>query len=107
MAEPEILLNSVNAVLEDPLVDIAVVWLQLMEGYTDLLIDLFTQIKMKAQKPFIVCWVAASETALQRLGEIGVAVMRGADPAIEAVAGLVQYREARDAWRAAGILVLY
>ena len=100
LAEPEILLNSVNAVLEDPLVDIAVVWLQLMEGYTDLLIDLFTQIKMKAQKPFIVCWVAASETALQRLGEIGVAVMRGADPAIEAVAGLVQYREARDAWRA-------
>jgi acyl-CoA synthetase (NDP forming) len=104
LAEPEILLNSVNAVLEDPLVDIAVVWLQLMEGYTDLLIDLFTQIKMKAQKPFIVCWVAASETALQRLGEIGVAVMRGADPAIEAVAGLVQYREARDAWRAEKML---
>ena len=104
LAEPEILLNSVNAVLEDPSVDIAVVWLQLMEGYTDLLIDLFTQIKMTAQKPFIVCWVAASDTALQRLGEIGVAVMRGADPAIEAVAGLVQYREARDSWRAEKVI---
>ncbi len=104
LAEPEILLNSVNAVLDDPSVDIAIVWLQLMEGYADLLIDLFTQIKLKAQKPFIVCWVAASDLALRRLGEIGIATMRGADPAIEAVAGLVQYREARDAWRAGKLI---
>lgn len=100
LADPKILLDSVNAVLEDPAVDIAVVWLQLMEGYADLLIDIFREIKATAKKPFIVCWVAASDAALVRMSEIGVAVMRGADPTIEAIAGLVQYREARDAWRA-------
>lgn len=104
LADPKILLDSVNAVLDDPAVDIAVVWLQLMEGYTDLLADLFAEIKLKAQKPFIVCWVAASDMALQRMGEIGIATMRGADPAIEAIAGLVQYREARDAWRTEKVL---
>lgn len=104
LADPKILLDSVNAVLDDPAVDIAVVWLQLMEGYTDLLVDLFAEIKLKAQKPFIVCWVAASDMALQRMGEIGIATMRGADPAIEAIAGLVQYREARDAWRAEKVI---
>ena len=100
LADPKILLDSVNAVLEDPAVDIAVVWLQLMDGYADLLIDIFREIKATAKKPFIVCWVAASDAALVRMSEIGVAVMRGADPTIEAIAGLVQYREARDAWRA-------
>lgn len=100
LADPKILLDSVNAVLEDPAIDIAVVWLQLMEGYADLLIDIFREIKATAKKPFIVCWVAASDAALLRMSDIGVAVMRGADPTIEAIAGLVQYREARDAWRA-------
>lgn len=100
LADPKILLDSVYAVLDDPAVDIAVVWLQLMEGYADLLVDLFTEIKSNAQKPFIVCWVAAPDRALQKLSEAGIATMRGADPAIEAVAGLVQYREAREAWQA-------
>ena len=100
LADPKILLDSVIAVLADPAVDIAVVWLQLMEGYADLLVEIFSEIKAKAKKPFIVCWVAASDKALRQMSEIGIATMRGADPAIEAVAGLVQYREARDAWRA-------
>ncbi len=100
LADPKILLNSVNAVLADPSVDVAVVWLQLMEGYVDLLLDIFRDIKATATKPFIVCWVAASDTALVRMSELGIATMRGADPTIEAIAGLVQYREARDAWRA-------
>jgi acyl-CoA synthetase (NDP forming) len=99
LADPKILLDSVNAVLEDPSVDIAVVWLQLMEGYVDLLIDIFRDIKATAKKPFIVCWVAASDAALARMSELGIATMRGADPTIEAISGLVQYREARDAWR--------
>ena len=100
LADPKILLNSVIAVLADPAVDIAVVWLQLMEGYTDLLVEIFAEIKAKANKPFIVCWVAASDNALQRMSETGIATIRGADPVIEVVAGLVQYRETRDAWRA-------
>lgn len=99
LADPKILLNSVIAILEDPSVDVAVVWLQLMEGYVDLLVEIFAEIKEKASKPFIVSWVAASDNALRRMSEIGIAVIRGADPAIEAVAGLVQYREARDVWR--------
>ena len=100
LADPKILLNSVIAVLADPAVDIAVVWLQLMERYTDLLVEIFAEIKEKADKPFIVCWVAASDNALRRMSETGIATIRGADPVIEVVAGLVQYRETRDAWRA-------
>ncbi len=99
LADPKILLDSVKAILEDPSIDIAVIWLQLMEGYVEQLIDIFSEIKATAKKPFVVCWVAASDTALARMSELGIATMRGADPTIEAIAGLVQYREARDAWR--------
>lgn len=100
IADPSILRESVVAVLEDPGVHVAVVWLQLMETYVDVLVDIFGRIKAQAKKPFVVCWVAAPETALVALRARGIPVLRGAEPAIDAVAGLVRYAEARSGWLA-------
>ena len=100
IADPSILRESVIAVLADPQVHVAVVWLQLMDAYVDVLADIFGQIKEAAQKPFVVCWVAAPEAALAALRQRGIAVLRGAEPAIDAVAGLIGYAEARRHWLA-------
>ena len=48
----------------------------------------------------MVCWVAAPEAALTALRARGIAVLRGADPAIDAVAGLIRYAETRRNWLA-------
>jgi acyl-CoA synthetase (NDP forming) len=69
-----------------------------MDAYVEVLADLFGQIKARAQKPFVVCWVAAPEAALAALRQRGIAVLRGAEPAIDAVAGLIGYAEARRRW---------
>jgi len=98
IADPSILRESAIAVLDDPGVHVAIVWLQLMDAYVDVLAELFGQIKAQAQKPFVVCWVAAPEAALTALRERGIAVLRGAEPAIDAVAGLIGYAEARRRW---------
>jgi acetyltransferase len=100
IADPSILRESVIAVLEDPGVHVAIVWIQLMETYVDMLVDIFGQIKAQTNKPFVVCWVAAPEAALGALRARGIAVLRGAEPAIDAVAGLIRYAEARRHWLA-------
>ncbi|MDP1717326.1 MAG: acetate--CoA ligase family protein, partial [Burkholderiales bacterium] len=64
------------------------------------LIDIFKEIQTQATKPFVVCWVAAPERALSALRAYGIAVLRGAEPAVDAVAALVQYAEARRHWLA-------
>jgi acetyltransferase len=100
LAKPAILRESVIAVLDDPGVHIAIVWLQLMETAVNMLVGIFEQIKAQTNKPFVVCWVAAPETALLALRARGIAVLRGAEPAIDAVAGLIRYAEARRNWLA-------
>ncbi|MDP2639633.1 MAG: acetate--CoA ligase family protein [Betaproteobacteria bacterium] len=100
LANPSILRESVITVLEDPGVHVAVVWLQLMETAVDMLVGIFEQVKAQARKPFVVCWVAAPEAALLALRACGIAVLRGAEPAIDAVAGLIRYAEARRNWLA-------
>ncbi len=100
IADPAILREAMMAVLDDPGVHVAVVWLQLMDAYVEVLAELFGQIKAQALKPFVVCWVAAPDTALAALRERGIAVLRGAEPAIDAVAGLIGYAEARRHWLA-------
>jgi len=100
IADPSILRESVIAVLDDPGVHVAIVWIQLMDAYVGVLADIFGQIKVRTQKPFVVCWVAAPDAALLALRERGIAVLRGAEPAIDAVAGLIGYAEARRCWLA-------
>ena len=98
IAEPALLRDSVRIVLSDPEVHVGIVWLQLMDAYVDVLINIFEEIRTGAVKPFIVCWVAAPERVLKVLRERGIAVLRGAEPAMDAVAALVRYADARRQW---------
>jgi acetyltransferase len=100
VAEPALLRDSVRIVLSDPEVHVGIVWLQLMDAYVDVLIKIFEEIQASAAKPFIVCWVAAPDSALKTLRERGIAVLRGAEPAVDAAAALVRYAEARRHWLA-------
>jgi len=85
--------------MADPDVHIGIIWLQLMDAYVDALITIFEEIKAQVTKPFVVCWVAASDTALHALRARGIAVMRGAEPAVDAVAALVRYAAIQQRWQ--------
>ncbi|MBI1989248.1 MAG: acetate--CoA ligase family protein [Betaproteobacteria bacterium] len=98
VAEPGLLRESVRIVLSDPQVHIGIVWLQLMDAYVDSLVMIFEELKSQVSKPFIVCWVAAPEKALRELRARGIAVLRGAEPAVDAAAALMRYAEARRNW---------
>ncbi len=98
IADPGLLRESVRIVLDDPGVDIAIVWLQLMEAYVDALVTIFEEIRATAAKPLIVCWVAAPERALKALRDRGIAVLRGGEPAADAAAALARYAQARHDW---------
>jgi acetyltransferase len=100
VAQPELLRDSVRIVLDDPQVHAGIVWLQLMDAHVDVLVRIFEEIKAQASKPFVVCWVAASDRAVKLLHERGIAVLRGAEPAVDAVRALVQYGAARRQWLA-------
>ncbi|MBE2278405.1 MAG: CoA-binding protein, partial [Rhodobacteraceae bacterium] len=100
IADPTILKDSVTAVMEDPGVDAVVVWLQLMDGFVAPLVETFRQICETATKPLVVSWVAAPEAGLQGLRDLGLCVLRGGEPAIEAIAALCRWGEARERWQA-------
>jgi acetyltransferase len=95
VAEPALLRDAVRIVLSDPQVHVGIVWLQLMDAHVDTLLSIFEEIRDQAKKPFIVCWVAAPEKALHGLRSRGIAVLRGAEPAVDACAALVRYAQAR------------
>ncbi len=95
LMNPAVLRDSVVRILDDPNIHIAVVWLQLMHDHVDMLVDIFKQTKDLTKKPFMVAWVGASDEALEKMRGIGVCCLRGGEPAIDAVAGLVQFAMAR------------
>ena len=95
LAEPQILKDSVAVVLEDPSIDIAVVWLQLMHGYSDLLIEVFADIQKRVSKPFVVCWIEPPERARDALRDMGICVITATEQAVEAAGGLIDYGVAR------------
>ncbi len=98
VADPRLLLDSVRIVMDDPQVHVGIVWLQLMDGHVDHLSEIFNKINEIVNKPWVVCWVAAPDAALAKLRAAGIAVLRGAEPAVDAVAALVRYAEARRNW---------
>lgn len=100
LAEPKILIDSIKIALEDPGIDSCVIWLQLMHGYSDLLIDIFKDVKANVTKPFVVCWLEAPEKALRELREHGIYVIGATERAVDVVAGLVRYGEARARYEA-------
>jgi acetyltransferase len=98
VADPQLLYDSVRIVLEDPGVHVGIVWLQLMDGHVERLVEIFNRINKISTKPWIVCWVAAPDAALLKLRAAGIPVLRGAEPAVDAVAALVRYAEVRRNW---------
>ncbi len=91
VARPELLRESVVALMDDPNVHVGIVWLQLMTAHVDTLVRIFTEIRDRTTKPFFVCWVAAPPEALQRLRELDIAVFPAGERAVEAAAALVRY----------------
>lgn len=107
IARPELLRESVVALLDDPGIHIAVVWLQLMTAHVDKLVAIFREIQQRSHKPWFVCWVAAPERALALLRAEGIAVFTAGERAVEAAAALARHgefsrRHAADATRAVG-----
>jgi len=100
VSDPNLLLDSMRIMMGDPAVHIGIVWLQLMDAHVDRLVEIFNKINELITKPWVVCWVAAPDAALVKMRELGIAVLRGAEPAVDAVAALVRYAEARRNWLA-------
>ncbi len=95
LAEPEILSESVKITLADPGIHCCIVWLQLMHGSAELLADVFKEIRSCVDKPFVVCWLEAPEKALRLLRDADICVIGATERAVDAIAGLVQYGQAR------------
>jgi acyl-CoA synthetase (NDP forming) len=95
LADPALLKNRVAIVLDDPEIDIAVVWIQLMHSKADVLIETFREIKAQAKKPFVVCWIEAPAGAREKLAEMGIALIPATERAVDAAAGLVEFAAAR------------
>ncbi|EXL04925.1 acetate--CoA ligase family protein [Aquamicrobium defluvii] len=91
VAKPELLTESVVALLDDPNVDIGIVWLQLMTDHVDKLVAIFSELQARTTKPFLVCWVAAPKEAVVALRKQGIAVFGAGERAVEAAAALAKY----------------
>jgi acetyltransferase len=98
LAEPELIRSTMKQVLADPAVDIALLWVRLMDNYVDLMVDMITDISASTDKTFVVSWLAPPQAALNALRERGICVARGAAQGINALAGLVRYAQARTRW---------
>ena len=94
VARPELLSESVVALMDDPQVHVGIVWLQLMTAHVDTLVRIFAEIQARTTKPFFVCWVAAPPEALSRLRALGLVVYTAGERAVEAAAALVRYHAA-------------
>lgn len=97
VAKPELLSESVVALLDDPSVHIGIVWLQLMTAHVDKLVAIFGEIQRRTTKPFFVCWVAAPDEAVRRLRAMGLAVFPAGERAVEAAAALARWHAYRRA----------
>ncbi|MEO5695503.1 MAG: acetate--CoA ligase family protein, partial [Burkholderiaceae bacterium] len=91
VARPELLCESMVALLNDPNVHVGIVWLQLMYAHVDTLVKVFKEIHSRTTKPFFVCWVAAPQDAVAQLRDVGIVVYGAGERAVEAASALAQY----------------
>ncbi|MCP1673630.1 acetyltransferase [Natronocella acetinitrilica] len=98
IAEPEIFRDSVIAVMDDPAVDIGIVWFQLMHEFVDQLMDVFRAIREGVSKPVLVCWVAGPADGISQLRELGFPVFRSASAALNAAGAAARFGKHRAAW---------
>ena len=100
LVDPTLIQRSIEIVMEDPNVHVAIMWLSLTEKLWQMNVDIFKAIKAKYDKPLVVCWVSIPEPALLALRAAGIPVIRSAEPSVDALAGLVHFSQARRRWLA-------
>jgi acetyltransferase len=98
IADPGLLRASLEAVLQDPGVDVAIFYLGLMARFADQVVANLREAYAGASKPLVVAWVAAPETARAALREAGICMLPSATRAVDAVHGLVEFAERRRQW---------
>ncbi|WP_028226353.1 acetate--CoA ligase family protein [Paraburkholderia ferrariae] len=99
MFSPGLVCEAFELVLNDPNVDIGIAWMGSTRD-VDFMVKAFSDLRARVQKPFVLSWVGAEDDAVQRLTAANVAVLRGPEPAVDAVAALVRHAEMRRHWQA-------
>jgi acetyltransferase len=100
LVNPALMRDSLKILLSDPKVDIAIVWLSFTDKYAEITVQSFVEAKAQTDKPFVVCWMGIPDIAAKLMREHGIPYLRSAEPAVDAVAALVRYAEARRHWLA-------
>jgi len=98
LVNPALMRDSLKILLSDPQVDVAIVWLSFTDKYAEVTVQSFVEAKAQTSKPFIVCWMGMPDIAAKLMREAGIPYLRSAEPAVDAVAALVRYAEARRNW---------
>ncbi|MBX3650736.1 MAG: acetate--CoA ligase family protein [Burkholderiales bacterium] len=100
LVNPALMRDSLKILLSDPKVDIAIVWLSFTDKYAEITVQSFVEAKAQTDKPFVVCWMGIPDIAVKLMREHGIPYLRSAEPAVDAVAALARYAEARRNWLA-------
>src|SRR5262249_38903921 len=95
IAEPALLAKSLELVLADPRVDVAIFYLGLMERAALKIAQDLERVAKASAKPLVVAWAGAPESGLRALREAGVCVLPSATRAVDGVHGLVRFAERR------------
>lgn len=95
LVDPSIMRESLKILLSDEGVDMAAVWLAFTEQHADVTVQTFAEAKAQTDKPFVVSWVGIPDAAAAKMREHGIAVLRGAESAVDALAALATHAEAR------------
>ena len=98
LVNPALMRDSLKILLSDPKVDAAIVWLSFTDKYAEVTVQSFVEAKAQTSKPFVVCWMGMPDIAVPLMRKAGIPYLRSAEPAVDAVAALMRYAEARHNW---------
>jgi acetyltransferase len=98
LVNPALMRDSLKILLSDPKVDAAIVWLSFTDKYAEVTVQSFVEAKAQTNKPFVVCWMGMPDIAVPLMRKAGIPYLRSAEPAVDAVAALMRYAEARHNW---------
>ena len=98
LVNPALMRDSLKILLSDAKVDAAVVWLSFTDKYAEVTVQSFAEAKAQTDKPFIVCWMGMPDVAVPLMRAAGIPYLRSAEAAVDALAALMRYAEARRNW---------
>jgi len=98
LVNPALMRDSLKILLSDPKIDAAIVWLSFTDKYAEVTVQSFAEAKAQTSKPFIVCWMGMPDVAVPLMRAGGIPYLRSAEAAVDALAALMRYAEARRNW---------